>query len=115
MQKRGAGFRVSARGVLDTSSFRSSEWTAEAIDANGDGYQEVLFTGFDARGSARAYRLIVYVPGTKQLYSLQVERGRKTRKSIQFKWSANTVGPHVAHYRNALLQHAKSLVRTGHT
>ena len=115
MQKRGAGFRVSARGVLDTSSFRSSEWTAEAIDANGDGYNEVLFTGFDARGSARAYRLIVYVPGTKQLYSLQVERGRKTRKSIQFKWSANTVGPHVADYRKALLQHAKSLVRTGQT
>ena len=101
--------------MLDTSGFRSSEWTAEAIDANGDGYNEVLFTGFDSRGPAPAYRLMVYVPETKQMYCLQVERGRKTRKSIQFKWSANTVGPHVVHYRNALLEHAKSLVRTGQT
>ena len=115
MQKRGAGFRVSARGQLDNSSFRSSEWTAEAIDANGDGYHEVLFTGFDSHGPAQAYRLIVYVPGTKQMYSLQVERGRKSRKSVQFRWSANTVGPHVAHYRNTLLQHAKSIVRMSQT
>jgi len=113
MQKRGAAFRVSARGLLDTSSFRSAQWTAEAIDANGDGYNEVLFTGFDSHGQNPGYRLIVYVPGTKQMYSLQVERGRRARKSIQFRWSANTLSPHVVPYRNALLQHAKSLIGLG--
>ncbi len=110
MQKRGASFRVSAKGLLDTRSFRSAQWTAETIDANGDGYNEVLFTGFDSHGQNPGYRLIVYVPGTKQMYSLQIERGRRARKSIQFRWSANMLDPQVIPYRNVLLQHAKVLI-----
>ncbi len=110
MQKRGASFRVSAKGLLDTRSFRSAQWTAETIDANGDGYNEVLFTGFDSHGQNPGYRLIVYVPGTKQMYSLQIERGRRARKSIQFRWSTNMLDPQVIPYRNVLLQHAKVLI-----
>ena len=111
MHKRGAAFRVSARGMLDTKSFPNARWTAETIDANDDGYNEVLFTGFNARGQNAGYRLIVFVPSTKQIYSVQVGRGRKTPKSIQFRWSANTLSPHVEAYRNVLMEHARSLVR----
>ncbi|MDQ3175476.1 MAG: serine/threonine protein kinase, partial [Acidobacteriota bacterium] len=50
MENRGGAFRVSARGQLDTRNFRNGDWDAETIDADGDGYDEVLFTGAETKG-----------------------------------------------------------------
>ena len=73
MERRRAGYHVSARGPLDNSDFRGATWKTETLDADGDGHPEVLFTGTNANGRASGYRLVLYVPRTRQTYSVHVE------------------------------------------
>lgn len=74
MEKRGADFHVSARGQLATKKFPNADWTAETIDADGDDYDEVLFTGADASGPNPRHRLILYVPENRHMYVLEFEK-----------------------------------------
>src|SRR3954470_18530306 len=53
MERRGGArnaFALSTQTPLDVEGFRGAEWTEEATDLDGDGYDEVLCTGTLARG-----------------------------------------------------------------
>lgn len=101
MEKRGSSFRVLARGHLDNKNFRRGEWIADKVDANGDDYDEVVFTGVNRNGRSVHHRFVLYVPHEHQTYVLEVEsNGRnRTPKAI---WSKNLLSPGGADYRRVL-------------
>ncbi|HJR08659.1 MAG TPA: serine/threonine-protein kinase [Pyrinomonadaceae bacterium] len=104
MEPRGAlgGFREAARTPLDKEGFRGARWTTEAFDADGDGYDEVICTGTDSRDDAFSRRLVIYVPRTRQSYSMRVGLDSRERKAIRVRWSSNAAGDKAKPYRAAL-------------
>lgn len=115
MEKRGAAFRVSARGPLDTPDFRHAEWTAERIDADGDGYDEILFTGTEASPEKPGYRLVLYVPHTRETYWLRVEGSGKIGQPLKAIWSPNALTGDGSRYRNVLREKVNaSIVKARH-
>jgi hypothetical protein len=112
MEPRGGRYRVVARTPLDAHGFKGASWTAESRDINGDGYDEVLCTGTNAKGHASDYRLVLYVPRTRRAYSMRVESGwgRKGRQRATF--SSNVWTTDAAPYRAALQQRARAAVAT---
>jgi predicted Ser/Thr protein kinase len=109
MERRGAGYHVSARGPLDNSDFRGATWKTETLDADGDGRPEVLFTGTDANGRASGYRLVLYVPRTRQTYSVRVEVDRHNAGKRRATWSANASAPEAEPYRKVLARRARAI------
>ncbi|MGI8734643.1 MAG: serine/threonine-protein kinase [Pyrinomonadaceae bacterium] len=59
MDRRGASFRLLAGGKLDNKSFRRGSWKAEKLDADGDDYDEVLFTGLSRSGRTSHHRFVL--------------------------------------------------------
>jgi len=109
MERRGTGYHVSARGPLDNSDFRGATWKTETLDADGDGHPEVLFTGTGPNGRASGYRLVLYVPRTRQTFSVRVEvdgRNAGKRRAI---WSANASAPEAEPYRKVLARRARAI------
>ncbi|HKS26884.1 MAG TPA: serine/threonine-protein kinase [Pyrinomonadaceae bacterium] len=110
MERMGASFRVMGRAPLDAADFRSATWSADSLDADNDGYEEVVCTGANPRGSAKGYRLVLFVPRTRETYTLRLladtTRGSKILRSI---WSPNALTRKGAAYRAALQQRARSL------
>jgi serine/threonine protein kinase len=110
MERSGTGFRIMGRAPLDTPDFRSASWNADSVDADGDGYEEVVCTGAHPRNPARGYRLVLYVPRTRETYTLRLladtTHGSKILRAI---WSANALSRKGAAYRAALQQRARSL------
>src|SRR6185503_12202391 len=47
LQKRDGKFRQTGSGKLDAEGFTHASWNAELVDADEDGYQELLFSGKD--------------------------------------------------------------------
>jgi hypothetical protein len=114
-RRRGAAFRVSARGPLDTPDFRHAEWTAERIDADGDGYDEILFTGTEASPEKPGYRLVLYLPRTHETYWLRVEGSGRTGKPLKAIWSPNALTSDGSRYRNVLRQKGNAtIVKASH-
>jgi predicted Ser/Thr protein kinase len=109
MERRGAGYHVSARGPLDNPDFRGATWKTETLDADGDGQTEVLFTGADANGRDSDYRLVLYVPRTRQTYSLRVEVDRRDVRKRRAIWSANATTPEAEPYRKVLARRVRSI------
>ncbi|HEY1404948.1 MAG TPA: serine/threonine-protein kinase, partial [Pyrinomonadaceae bacterium] len=74
MESRGVlgGFRVAARAQLDKEGFRGAKWATDLVDADGDGYDEIICTGTDSRDDPFSRRLVLYVPRTRQSYSMRV-------------------------------------------
>jgi predicted Ser/Thr protein kinase len=108
MERRGSGYHVAARGSLDKPDFRGAKWKTETLDADGDGQPEVLFTGTNASNDDSAIRLVLYVPQSRQTYSVRVatdHRGRPQR----LMWSANTSTPEGEPYRKALTRRARAI------
>ncbi len=91
IEKRGEVFRVSIRGWLDTKEFRKADWSAETVDADGDGYDEVLFTGTGASGRTSRYRYVLYVPKNRKTYVLEFERKRNGGKLLKVAWSKSVL------------------------
>lgn len=108
LEKHGRTFRVVARGPLDSPDFRHGQWSVETIDADDDGFHEVLFTGNGAKGKPSVSRLILYVPKTRETYSLLVESGGTSGNARFAVWSANASSIESAPYRVALREKAKS-------
>ncbi|MGI9107531.1 MAG: serine/threonine-protein kinase [Pyrinomonadaceae bacterium] len=104
LETRGAmgGFRVAGRTPLDKEGFRGAKWTTEVIDADGDGYDEVICTGSDSRDDPFSRRLVIYVPRTRQSYSMRVGMDGREAKAVRLKWSANAGGERAKPYRTAL-------------
>jgi hypothetical protein len=112
MERRGARYRVTGRALLDVSDFRGASWTAESVDVDGDGYDEVLCTGTNARGAASGCRLVLYVPRTRRTYTLRLDTGAQegVNRTQRAKWSPNALTRTAAPYRTALRQRARTLI-----
>ncbi len=100
------GYRTAGRTALDVDDFRSAHWTTEVLDADGDGYEEILCTGTDARNDPFSRRLVLYVPRTRQTYSLRAGADGRERGAVRVKWSANAAGERAKPYRAAMRERA---------
>jgi serine/threonine protein kinase len=112
MERHGKRYRVTGSASLDATGFRGANWTAESLDVDGDGYDEVLCTGTNPKNSTTGCRLVLYVPRTRQTYTLSVEasssRGKKSPRLAR--WSRNALTRTAAPYRAALQQHVRALI-----
>ncbi|HEU4794713.1 MAG TPA: serine/threonine-protein kinase, partial [Pyrinomonadaceae bacterium] len=72
LQKRDGKYRLTSQGRLDTKGFTRASWGAELVDADDDGYQELLFSGKDASEDRGLKRLILFVPNDRKTYSMQM-------------------------------------------
>jgi len=108
MESRGAlgGFRVAARATLDKEGFRGARWATAVVDADGDGYDEIICTGTDSRDDPFSRRLVLYAPRTRQSYSMRVGLDSRERQAIRVRWSSNAGGDVAKPYRAALRAHA---------
>ncbi|HYE15132.1 MAG TPA: serine/threonine-protein kinase [Pyrinomonadaceae bacterium] len=109
IERRGSGgrFAVTERAPLDVEGFRGADWAAEAVDLDGDGYEEVLCTGRtpgDEAGDGRRY--VVYAPRTRSVYSLHVAPDADGSSALRATWSPNTQGEQAKLFRHALRQRA---------
>jgi hypothetical protein len=111
IQKRDAKFRVTAQGRLDKEGFSHASWTAEQVDADEDGYQELLFTGKDSSEARNMRRLIIFVPNDKRTYSAQLTGEVTARGTPRIQWLSNAAGTDAAPYRTALRQKARALLK----
>jgi serine/threonine protein kinase len=112
MENRGSRYRVTSRAPLDAHDFRGASWTAESRDVDGDGYDEVICTGMNARGHASGYRLVLYVPRTRRTYALRLERSERDSKRLHATFSRNALTREAAPYRAALQQRARAAIAT---
>lgn len=111
LQKRDGKFRVSAQGRLDTKDFSHANWNAELVDADEDGYQEMLFTGKDSSEGRSLRRLVLFVPNDKRTYSAQMTGETTPRGTPRIQWLSNAAGADAAVYRTTLRQKARSMIK----
>ena len=110
LQKRDGKFRLTAQGRLDVEGFSHANWTAELVDADEDGYQELLFSGKDSTENRNLRRLILFVPNDNRTYSMQMTGETTPRGTPRIQWLSNAAGTDAAAYRTALRQKARSIV-----
>jgi predicted Ser/Thr protein kinase len=110
LHKRDGKYRLSVQGRLDTKDFSHASWSAELVDADEDGYQELLFVGKDSSESRNLKRLIIFVPNDKRTYSAQMTGETTTRGTPRIQWLSNAAGTEAAAYRSALRQKARAIV-----
>ncbi|MDT4896625.1 MAG: hypothetical protein QOH25_1702 [Acidobacteriota bacterium] len=112
MESRGGRYRIIARTPLDAHNFTGANWTTESRDIDGDGYEEVLCTGTNAKGHASDYRMVLYVPRTRRAYSMRVENDLHGTNRRRATFSPNLWAREAAPYRAALQQRARAAVAT---
>jgi serine/threonine protein kinase len=110
MEQRGDVFRILARGQLDNKGFQHGAWKAEKLDADGDDFEEVLFTGIKRHGRGSHHRLVLYVPRTRQAYVLEVESSGRIGTPFKTVWSNNLLSAKSADYRRVLRARANIAV-----
>jgi serine/threonine protein kinase len=110
LEKRSGKFRVSAQGPLDGEGFRQATWSSELVDADEDGYHEVLFSGKGSSESRNFRRLVLFVPNDKRTYSMQMTGETTTNGTPRIQWLSNSAGTEAAAYRTALRKKARALV-----
>ena len=111
LRRRGSGYRVTDRGPLDVPNFSVRKWTAETVDAGGDGQTQVLFTGINHGGNQQTpgIRVVLYDPLARQTYGLRVEADPLTGRVRRVHWSGNSSMAGAA-YRVALRDKARALL-----
>jgi len=110
LHKRNDKFQVTLKGPLDTKGFRHASWASELVDADEDGYQDVLFSGKDSEEGRTHRRLTIFVPNDKRTYSMMMSGETTQRGTPRINWSSNAAGSDAAAYRTALRQKAKAIV-----
>ncbi len=110
LEKRNGKYRVSSQQPLDANGFRHANWTAELVDADEDGFQELLFTGKDSSEVKNLRRLVLFVPNDRRTYSMQMTGETTARGTPRIQWLSNAAGTEAAAYRTALRQKARSIV-----
>jgi serine/threonine protein kinase len=110
LEKRDGKYRLSAQGRLDAEGFSHANWSAELVDADDDGYQELLFSGSNSLESRNLRRLILFVPNDKRTYSMQMTGETTARGTPRIQWLANAAGTDAAAYRTALRQKARIII-----
>lgn len=110
LEERNGKYRVSSQQPLDANGFRHANWTAELVDADEDGFQELLFTGKDSSEGRTLRRLVLFVPNDRRTYSMQMTGETTARGTPRIQWLSNAAGTEAAAYRTALRQKARSIV-----
>jgi serine/threonine protein kinase len=110
LEKRNGKYRLSAQEPLDGPGFRHASWGAELIDADEDGFQELLFSGKDSREGRSLRRFILFVPNDRRTYSMQMTGETTPSGTPRIQWLSNAAGTDAAAYRTALRQKARSTV-----
>lgn len=110
LEQRGGKYALSAQGKLDNVGFTHANWGAELVDADEDGYQELLFSGKDSTESRGLRRLILFVPNEKRTYSMQMTGETTSSGTPRIQWLSNATGTEAAAYRTALRQKARLIV-----
>jgi predicted Ser/Thr protein kinase len=113
LQHRDGRYRVTAQGRLDMEGFRHALWNSELVDADEDGYQELIFTGRESSEGRNLRRLVLFVPNEKRTYSMQMTGQTTPSGTPHIQWLSNAAGTDAAAYRTALRQKARLLVRRG--
>ena len=103
MLRQGTKYRVAGRAQLDKDDFRGASWTFENLDVDGDGYDEVICMGTNAKRPTAASRFVLYVPRTRETFSLRSEPGSRPGQP-RVTLSSNAFKPESARYRLALQQ-----------
>lgn len=107
---RGDAFRILARGQLDNKTFQHGSWKAEKLDADGDDFDEVLFTGIKRNGRGYHHRLVLYVPRERQAYVLEVQNSGRIGTPFKTVWSNNLLSAKSADFRRVLRARANIAV-----
>ena len=110
MERRGRAFRILARGKLDNKTFQRGHWKAEKVDADGDDFDEVLFSGTKRNGRASHHRFVLYVPRQRQAYVLEVQSSGRIGTPFKAVWSKNLLSAKTADYRRLLRARANIAV-----
>ena len=110
MERRGAAFRILVRGQLDNKTFQHGQWKAEKVDANGDDFDEVLFSGIKRNGRASHHRFVLYSPRERQAYVLEVQSSGRIGTPFKTVWSNNLLSAKTADYRRVLRARANIAV-----
>jgi predicted Ser/Thr protein kinase len=110
LQKRDGKFRQTGQGKLDADGFSHASWSAELVDADEDGYQELLFSGKDSAEGRNLRRLVLFVPNDRRTYSMQMTGETTARGTPRIEWLSNAAGTDAAVYRTALRQKARAIV-----
>jgi serine/threonine protein kinase len=108
--RRGDAFRILARGQLDNERFKNGFWKAETVDADGDDYDEVLFTGIKRSGRTSYHRFVLYAPRQQQAYVLEVENSGRIGTPFKTVWSKNLLSAKTADFRRILRARANIAV-----
>jgi predicted Ser/Thr protein kinase len=111
LQKSNGRFRLSAQGNLDAKGFSHASWNSEIVDADEDGYEELLFTGKDSSENRGVRRLVLFVPNDKRTYSMQMTGETTPRGAPRIQWLSNAAGADAAAYRTTLRQKARSMTQ----
>jgi predicted Ser/Thr protein kinase len=111
LQKRDGKFRLNTQGRLDAEGFSHASWSSELVDADDDGFAELLFSGKDSSESRNLRRLVLFVPNDKRTYSMQMTGETTPRGTPRIQWLLNAAGADAAAYRTALRQKARSMVK----
>ncbi|PWT88344.1 MAG: hypothetical protein C5B55_13280 [Blastocatellia bacterium] len=109
LQRRGRKFRLTMRGSLDFQGWQRANWTSELVDADEDGYPEVIFSGRETREGHRR-QLVLFVPNDRRTYSMLLTGETTANGTPRIIWLSNAVGADAAAYRSALRQRARVLV-----
>lgn len=110
LQRRDSKYRVTVQGKLDTDGFSHAIWSSELVDADEDGYPELLFSGKDSSERHTLRRMVLFVPNDKKTYSMQMTGETTPRGTPRIQWLSNAAGTDAAPYRTALRQKARTLV-----
>ena len=110
LEKRNGRYRVSAQQPLDGNGFRHANWSTELVDADEDGFQELLFSGKDSSEIRNLRRLTLFVPNDRRTYSMQMTGETTAQGTPRIQWLSNAAGTDAAAYRTALRQKARAIV-----
>ena len=74
LERRGDGFGIVRRAALDTPDFQSVAWKTQQFDLDGDGFDEVIYTGRGAKDhTVSAVRMVIYNLRRGEVYALRAQ------------------------------------------
>jgi hypothetical protein len=112
MERRGPGFHVTARGLLDSTTFRARRWMVEKVSAKDDGRNQVLFSAINSNRNPML-KLVLFDPDKRQAFSLSLETDSRSGQTRRMQWSDNTADSRVAAYRVLLRDKARTIIGRG--
>jgi len=109
LEKRSSKYRITSKGRLDIDGFRRANWSSEVVDADEDGYEEVMFLGKDLQYRLKRH-LVLHVPNDNKTYSMVLTGESTPNGTPRIMWLANAAGTDAAAYRTALRKRARTLL-----